>query len=79
MESPRTISEELLLQLTDCDHLDQIKVISLRNKQLRQVFQLLCSCSNIQIAYLQGNAISSKDLEFMKGMHSLRRLDLSNN
>lgn len=31
-----TVTEELMLELTDCEQLEDIKVISLRNRQIRQ-------------------------------------------
>jgi hypothetical protein len=49
------VSEELLLQLTDCETLEEIRVISLRNKQLKQCFKVLNSCPNLTISYLQNN------------------------
>ncbi len=59
------VTEELLLQLTDCETLEEIRVISLRNKQLKQCLKVLSSCSNLSIAYLQNNQIMVKDLNFL--------------
>lgn len=59
------VTEELLLQLTDCETLEEIRVISLRNKQLKQCLKVLGSCSNLSIAYLQNNQIMVKDLNFL--------------
>lgn len=73
------VTEELLLQLTDCETLDEIKVISLRNKQLKQCFKVLSSCPNLTIAYLQNNSIMVRDLAFMQTFQSLKKIDLSDN
>jgi hypothetical protein len=73
------VTEELLLQLTDCETLEEIRVISLRNKQLKQCFKVLSSCSNITIAYLQNNQIMVKDLNFIHTFENLKKIDLSDN
>lgn len=73
------VTEELLLQLTDCETLEEIRVISLRNKQLKQCFKVLSSCSNLTIAYLQNNQIMVKDLNFIHTFENLKKIDLSDN
>ena len=35
------VTEELLLELTDCEHLEDIRVLSLRNRQCRQCLKVL--------------------------------------
>lgn len=49
------VTEELLLELTDCEHLEDVRVISLRNRQCRQCLKVLSSCQNLSIVYLQSN------------------------
>jgi len=73
------VTEELLLQLTDCETLEEIRVISLRNKQLKQCFKVLSSCPNLTIAYLQNNLIMVKDLNFLHTFENLKKIDLSDN
>ena len=46
------VTEGLLLRLTDCDSLDEIRVISLRNKELTSCLRMLAQCYNLNIAYL---------------------------
>jgi hypothetical protein len=60
--NPRTnndsiVTEGLLLRLTDCNSLEDIRVISLRNKELTSCLRMLSQCANLAIAYLQGNRI----------------------
>ena len=73
------VTEELLLQLTDCETLEEVKVISLRNKQLKQCFKVLGSCPNLTIAYLQNNMIMVRDLTFLHTFQNLKKIDLSDN
>jgi hypothetical protein len=49
------VNDELLLGITDCDTLEEIRVISLREKQLTQCLNTLSRCDNLSIAYLQNN------------------------
>ena len=46
------VNEDLLLTLCDCDSLDEIRVISLRDKQLTQGMRQLAECENLSILYL---------------------------
>jgi hypothetical protein len=46
------VTEALLLRLTDCDTLEEIRVISLRNKELTSCLRMLSQCQNLNIAYL---------------------------
>lgn len=73
------VTEELLLMLTECNNLDEINVISLRNKQYTSCLQVLSQCSNLVIAYLQNNRLTINDLNFLSHFKELRKLDLSNN
>lgn len=63
--SDSLVTEQLLLQLTDCDTLDEIRVISLRNKQLVTCLRVLSKCDNLSIAYLQGNCINLQDIMYL--------------
>ena len=49
------LNEALLLKLTECEDLTEIRVISLRNQKLSSCLKILSSCENLTIAYLQGN------------------------
>eukprot|EP00347_Sterkiella_histriomuscorum_P006457 403352701 len=77
--SEMLVNETLLLQLTDCDTLDEIRVISLRNKDLNTCLRVLANCENLTIAYLQGNSINLQDLMYMQMLKSLKKIDLSHN
>ena len=59
------VTEGLLLRLTDCDSLDEIRVISLRNKELTSCLRILSQCPNLTIAYLQGNRINMQDMMYL--------------
>ena len=74
-----TVTEELLLELTDCDHLEDIRVISLRNRQCRTCLKVLQQCPNLNIIYLQNNQIQFKDLQFLHTFSALKKIDLSDN
>jgi Leucine-rich repeat (LRR) protein len=74
-----TITPDLLLELTDCERLDQIKVLSLRNKGLNNAISEISICPNLQIAYLQGNRLTSLDLNFITSFSFLLKVDLSSN
>lgn len=69
----------MVLSLTDCRELSEIKVVSLRNKNLKSIFKTLCKCPNLQEAYLQGNRIINRDLIHLGSMPKLVKLNLSNN
>lgn len=56
------VTEQLLLKLTECDSLSEIRVISLRNQQLTGCLKILSHCDNLTIAYLQGNFLQERDL-----------------
>ena len=59
------VNDELLCELTDCESLDEIKVLSLRNKQLTQCVKHLTECTSLNILYLQNNMLGVKDLGFL--------------
>lgn len=46
------VTEELLLELTDCENLEDVRVISLRNRQCRACLKVLSGCPNLNIVYL---------------------------
>ncbi|CAI2372624.1 unnamed protein product [Moneuplotes crassus] len=73
------ISEELLLSLTECKSLDEINVLSLRNRGYTTCLDVLKRCPNLVIAYLQNNRIITSDLQNLSSFKELRKLDLSNN
>lgn len=73
------VTEGLLLKLTECEDLSEIRVISLRNQQLTQCMKVLSSCENLTIAYLQGNLIQERDLINLQNFSNLKKLDLSDN
>jgi Leucine-rich repeat (LRR) protein len=70
---------DILLKNTDCETLEEIKVISLRNQQISQCLKLLSRCENLTILYLQNNMISTKDLVHLHSLANLKKLDLSDN
>ena len=49
------VTEQLLLRLTECDNLNEIRVISLRDQHLTGCLKTISRCENLTIAYLQGN------------------------
>jgi len=73
------VTEQLLLRLTECESLTEIRVISLRNQGLTGCIKTLSRCENLTIAYLQGNFLQEKDLMYLQGLTSLKKLDLSDN
>lgn len=73
------VSEELLLELTDCECLEDVRVVSLRNRQCRQCLQVLSQCPALTIVYLQNNSIMLKDLTYLHSFASLKKIDLSDN
>ena len=46
------VTDSLLLRLTECEALSEIRVISLRNQQLTGCLKTLSKCENLNIAYL---------------------------
>lgn len=82
--NPRTlndslVTEGLLLRLTDCDTLEEIRVISLRNKQLSSCLRMLSLCIQLNIAYLQGNRLHMQDMMYLQTFSHLKKIDLSHN
>jgi Leucine-rich repeat (LRR) protein len=73
------VTEPLLLRLTECDSLSEIRVISLRNQQLTGCLKILSKCENLEIAYLQGNFLQEKDLLYLQTFQNLKKIDLSDN
>jgi Leucine-rich repeat (LRR) protein len=70
---------EILLKNTDCETLEEIRVISLRNQQITQCLKILSRCENLTILYLQSNMINVKDLNNLVNFPSLKKIDLSDN
>ena len=60
------VTESLLLRLTECESLSEIRVLSLRNQQLSECLKTLAQCENLTVAYLQGNFISEKDMSYLQ-------------
>lgn len=73
------VTEGLLLRLTDCETLEEIRVISLRNKELTSCLRMLSQCPNLTIAYLQGNRLHMQDMMYMQTFYNLKKIDLSYN
>jgi Leucine-rich repeat (LRR) protein len=72
-------NQEILLLNTDCQSLDQIRVIYLRNQGIAQAFKMLAKCENLTVLYMQQNLVMATDLLHLQTMSKLRRLDLSSN
>ena len=76
----RDVTEELLLQLTECKQLSDITVISLRSKMIPYCLGVLSQCIKMIILYLQHNRIHITDLQSNLGRFgNLQKLDLSFN
>jgi len=73
------VTEGLLLRLTDCEDLEEIRVISLRNKELTSCLRMLSQCPNLAIAYLQGNRLHLQDMMYLQTLQNLKKIDLSHN
>lgn len=73
------ITKKELLERTESEDILDIRVISLVNKGYTHVFQTLSLCSNLVIAYLQGNKISINEFNYLPKFQNLRKLNLSNN
>ncbi|CDW75240.1 leucine-rich repeat and iq domain-containing protein 3 [Stylonychia lemnae] len=67
------------MEITETSQLREIRVISLRNKNLSYCLESMLDCYNLTIAYLQGNQIQTKDLFFLSRFKHLQKIDLSNN
>lgn len=78
-QNDQMVTEGLLLKLTECEDLSEIRVISLRNQQLTTCLKTLSTCENLTIAYLQGNLIQERDLANLQNFSNLKKLDLSDN
>ena len=64
-DSDNLVTEALLLRLTECETLSEIRVISLRNQQLTACLKTLSKCEHLTIAYLQGNFLNDKDMMYL--------------
>lgn len=67
----------MMLELTDCDDPQEIRVLSLRGRQLRTCLQTVGECQNLSILYMQQNQV--QDLRFLASFQQLRKIDLSDN
>jgi hypothetical protein len=65
-DSDNLVTEALLLRLTECETLSEIRVISLRNQQLTSCLKTLSKCEHLTIAYLQGNFLNDKDMMYLQ-------------
>ena len=73
------ITDETLLDLTECATLNEILVISLRNRKLVSFLRLLSYCKNLRVAYCQNNRVSPVEIALLPRFDNLVKLDLSNN
>ena len=74
-----SVNEELLLFNSDCEKLSEIRVVSLRKKQLTQGMRMLSECEHLSILYVQHNMFSVKDLHHLQFFGNLKKIDLSDN
>lgn len=81
------VTEDLLLQMSDCNSLDEIEVLSFKhvedgrpeNEKKKNVLKVVSRCMNIQIMYLQNNEMNVRDLSYLQTFENLKKIDLSNN
>ena len=85
MQTLKPVTEDLLFQMSDCDSLDQIEVLSFkyvedgRHDRQTSLLRVVGKCSNLSILYLQGNMLNIKDLSYLQAFENLKKIDLSNN
>ena len=85
MQALRPVTEDLLLQMSDCDSLDQIEVLSFKfiedghHERQTNVLRVVSKCSQLSILYLQGNLLNVRDLSYLQAFENLKKVDLSNN
>lgn len=72
------LEEQTLLELTECDSLDKIMVISLRKRGYTKFIKTLSNCANLRIAFLEFNEPPLDELKFLSYFNNLVKLDLSN-
>ena len=71
MQALRPVTEDLLFQMSDCDSLDQIEVLTFKyiedgyHERHTQVLRVVSKCVNLQILYLQGNLLNVRDLSYL--------------
>ena len=81
------VTEDLLLQMSDCSSLDEIEVLSFKyvddgrpdNGKRKNLVKVVSRCVNLQILYLQNNELNVKDLSYLQSFENLKKVDLSNN
>jgi hypothetical protein len=65
------VTEDLLYQMSDCNSLDEIEVLSFkyeddgRHDRQTNVLRVVSKCRNLQILYMQGNLLNVKDLNYL--------------
>ena len=68
----KPVTESLLYQMSDCDSLEQIEVLSFKyiedghHIQQQHLLRVVSKCNNLQILYLQGNLLNVKDLHYLQ-------------
>ena len=63
---------------TDCRKLSDVQVVALRDRNLCSGFDVLSQCTNLQVAFLQNNHLTT-DLHHLGKMQKLVKLNLSFN
>ena len=85
MQVMKPVTEDLLFQMSDCDSLDQIEVLSFKfiedghHEKHSSVLRVIQKCPNIAILYLQSNLINVRDMHHLQTFENLKKIDLSNN
>ena len=85
MQVMKPVTEDLLFQMSDCESLDQIEVLSFKfiedghHERHTSVLRVVSKCSNLAILYLQSNLINVRDLHCLQTFENLKKIDLSNN
>ena len=73
------LTEDLLLELTECEQLEDIRVIRLSRGNRKQCLKVLSQCANLNICYLDHNQLMVKDLTYLHSFQNLKKIDLSDN
>ena len=68
-----------LLALTQQPDFTKLASLSLEKMNLENVFVHIQVCKQMQVLYLTGNHITTKDLKYMVFLPKLRKVDLSSN
>ncbi|CDW85131.1 leucine-rich repeat and iq domain-containing protein 3 [Stylonychia lemnae] len=79
-ETAEEVTEDMILNYTDCKRLQDVLVVSLRSKNLVKCFNVLSQCTNLQVAFLSHNRLSFfQDLNNLQRMNNLVKVNLSHN